>query len=230
MSNQATIELLLPQVVKKGETFPIEVYLDTGSEKTVGTDLLLSYDPSDLSFVKVIQTNFYSNYHPPKIYSDKNQIRYSGTSDYQNYVQGSGLFTTLIFSKKKSGKPTLDLIWQNGNTNDTNVIGIDGSDLLQQKPIIKYLNPGDSKPTKSNFNNKPTEISSPSPSDKQVLGEMVNATTQTPDTFTFADRKTPQSIVSNRFYLLILLFIFIIIGLFWLVFLAKKRKRQKDDQ
>lgn len=149
----AKIKLLMPQTIDKNEVFPVQVYLDTEGELTVGTDLLFSFDTKDLKFKQVDQADFYDNYHEAKIYLDKNQIRYSGTSNYKDYQQGNALLATFFFKKKKIGKPQINLIWQKNRTDDTNVIGVKGQDLLDQKPTIVYDNSLAVKPNPKNKNN-----------------------------------------------------------------------------
>lgn len=152
----AEIKLVMPSNIGKNQVFPVQVYLDTQGELTVGTDLLFGFDSTDLVFVQVDEANFYSNYHEPIVFLDKGQIRYSGTSNYNDYQAGNELFATFFFKKKKIGKPELHLIWLKDKTNDTNVISENGTDLLTTSPIIEYDNSLRIKP--SSKNEKPGKV------------------------------------------------------------------------
>ncbi len=142
----AELRAVMPSNIGKNQVFPVEIYLDTGLQKTVGTDLLIKIDPDDMVFVQAEPTEFYDLYHEPKIQLVKGQIRYSGTSEYENYKKGKGLFATLFFKKKQIGKPQFELIWFEGRTDDTNIIGVNGDDLLVEEPEIQFDNSLRAKP------------------------------------------------------------------------------------
>lgn len=174
----AKIELVMPQNLDQNQVFPMQVFLDTQGELTVGTDLLLSFDKRDLEFVQVDQANFYPNYHQAKIYLDKGHIRYSGTSNFRDYQQGSDLFATFFFRKKKLGKPQISLLWQKDRTDDTNVIGINGTDLLSTQPTIRYDDSLLIEPDPNNANNG--KILGASSLDDFFFGGVGNIKTATP--------------------------------------------------
>ncbi len=146
----AEIKMVMPSNIGKNQVFPVQIFLDTQGELTVGTDLLFGFDQSDISFVQVDEADFYSNYHEPMVFLDKSQIRFSGTSNYGEYEAGNKLFATFFFKKKKIGKPQLNLIWQEDKTNDTNVIGVGGEDLLKVSPVVEYDNSLRIKPDTNN--------------------------------------------------------------------------------
>jgi hypothetical protein len=182
----ATIDVYVPAETKPGQVFPVQVYLNTEGEQTVGTDLLFKLDGEQLEFIKAESTDFYPHYHPVKQDFTKGLLRYSGTADYEQYQQGAGVFANLFFKRLGAGAAqagqtgpaqagqgqvgqgqaqqgqtgdnreqhpsgqtktetevdetgaglSLDLIWQGERTDDTNVVGIDGQDLLTKRPKI----------------------------------------------------------------------------------------------
>ena len=137
----AKLELITPQLPNKTDVFPVSVYLNTEGQKTIGTDLLLSYDPKLIEFVRVEPSTMYSRYPDAQIDLVRHQIRYSGTSQFNNYQESNGIFATFYFRPilKKNLKDLNDvikLIWQKNSTNDTNVVSIEGKELLTQEPPI----------------------------------------------------------------------------------------------
>lgn len=230
----ATIKLVIPPSVKFNQEFNVEVYLETKSEKTIGTDLLINYDPKNYTFIKAIPGNLYPVYHPAKIYSEKNNIRYSGTNNYNNYKTANGLFTTLVFSSKITTKPEINLQWEKNKTNDTNIIGIKGNDLLTNSPVISYSKNINIKPTeKVTNNNGPIDLIESG----EVLGE-----TDTPPTYQNTHSSAP-SLISNNYpkvagaSIIRRLIIFIVIlasicliSLGFILFLISKKKKEKEDK
>ena len=135
------LELTTPQLPNKTDVFPVSVYLNTEGEKTIGTDLLLSYDPKLIEFVRVEPSTMYSRYPDVQIDSIRHQIRYSGTSQFNNYQESNGIFATFYFrpiliNNLKDLTNALKLIWQKNSTNDTNVVSVEGKELLIQEPSI----------------------------------------------------------------------------------------------
>lgn len=233
----ATIKLVIPPSVKFNQEFNVEVYLETKSEKTIGTDLLINYDPKNYTFIKAIPGNLYPVYHPAKIYSEKNNIRYSGTNNYNNYKTANGLFTTLVFSSKITTKPEINLQWEKNKTNDTNIIGVKGEDLLITNPIISYSK------NLTNILKKNPETTNESVTTTgvdqfgDVLGEI-----DTPPTYQDTHSSTSNLLNSNypkvagastirRLTIFIVILASIcLISLGFVLFLISKKKREKEDQ
>lgn len=143
----AEIEVIMPQRTGVNQPFPVKVLVNTQGKKTIGTDLLIAVDFSELEFVQAEPSGFYPNYHQPKIHLNLNQLRFSGTSNYLDYKAGSGELVTLFFKKKIVGQPKFEIIWEKGATDDTNVIGLNGDDLLVNQPLLRYDNSLRKKPS-----------------------------------------------------------------------------------
>lgn len=174
----ATIDVYVPAEIESGQVFPAQVYLNTKDQQTIGTDLLFSYDPQQLKFVQVQSTDFYPHYHQAKFLQQQQQgqLRYSGTADYQHYQQGSEVFANLFF-KKIGGGPnqastlSLDLVWEQDRTDDTNVIGIEGQDLLKQRPKIIPVELTDFPQPVAELSKKPSPAQAQHADSGQVLGQ-----------------------------------------------------------
>lgn len=144
----ADIELTLESEPEAGETFQIEVRLDTVSEDTIGTDLLIKFIPSELEFSEIQPGELYANYHEPRLDLKAGTIRYSGTADRNTPFSGSGTFATLVFKKlydtqavfppvASGEKPLLGLIWDREATTDTNVVSLGGQEILYTAPSVR---------------------------------------------------------------------------------------------
>ncbi len=229
----ATINLVLPPSVKFNQEFDVKIYLDTKSEKTVGTDLLINYNPQNYTFVKAIPGKLYSVYHPVKVYSEKNNIRYSGTNNYNNYKNANGLFATLVFSSKISAKPEIGLQWEKNKTNDTNVIGVKGEDLLNTSPVISYSKSLENKPTEKRPINEPTDIPQPG----EILGETDVLPTQNPtflptNLLNTSYPKVTGTDTIRRLAIFIIILVFICLASlgFILLLMSKKRKERETKE
>ncbi len=144
----ANIELVLEQEPALDETFAITINLDTVGEQTVGTDLLLQFVPSQLEFIQVTPGELYANYHEPRLDLADATIRYSGTVDRGTPFSGAGTFATFQFKKltddqvvlppiESGEKPLVGLIWEREVTTDSNVVSIDGTELLYTAPTVR---------------------------------------------------------------------------------------------
>lgn len=218
-ASAAEIEVIMPQRTGVNQTFPIKFNLNTLGKQTIGTDLLIELDYSELEFIQAEPAEFYPNNHQPKIYLDKNQLRYSGTSNYLDYQAGSGELVTLFFKKKIVGQPKFELIWEEGATSDTNVIGIDGKDLMQHPPTIKYDN---------SFREKPSAEGALS---GDILGHQLLSNNPLAINLPQSEKKlaTPIKNASSSFKKIIFFIAFIIALLFLLLIILVKRKRKEQE-
>lgn len=212
----AEIKIVMPSNIGKNQVFPVQIFLDTQGELTVGTDLLFGFDQSDLSFEQVDEADFYSNYHEPMIFLDKSQIRFSGTSNYGEYEAGNKLFATFFFKKKKIGKPQLNLIWQEDKTNDTNVIGVGGEDLLKVSPVIEYDNSLRIKPDSKN--EKPGKVLGGTDLFSEIVDETKNSG------LILGKATVVEKDKSNQLRMILLLTILIVS--FFLFFFWKRKKEK----
>ncbi len=144
----ATMELTSTRDPNPDQTVVVEVHIDTLGEKTVGTDLLLRFIPTDLEFIEARPGDLYANYHQPRLDLKAGTIRYSGTVNKDSPFSGSGIFATLVFKRlnqsqevfppEKSGeRPLIELTWKRDNTTDTNIVSVEGKELLFTAPTVR---------------------------------------------------------------------------------------------
>ena len=111
---------------KVGDTVPVAIRISTGGRATVGTDLLLKFDPSFLEAQS--QTNFlrgqiYKDYPIISIDNKSGTVKVSGVdSPGESGFAGIGILGEMIFTAKKEGKTTLQIQSKPGATNLSNII------------------------------------------------------------------------------------------------------------
>ncbi len=110
--------------VKVGDNFTVGVILSTGGHRTVGTDVVLRYDPAYLEASTSVFTKgiIYSDYPSVSVDNKAGVIRASGivTSGNVNFG-GEGPFGKLLFKAAKVGKTTISSDFTKGLTTDSNV-------------------------------------------------------------------------------------------------------------
>jgi len=137
----ASIRLETDSVHNAKKEYSIHIYVDTENMNTIGTDLLIQYNPSDDQYVKFEAGKLYPNYPEVKINTSKNEIRISGTGNYQNYINNNGLFGKVFFLKlNNTSKSSSRLVWVKGKTDETNVVSENGADLLDKEPLYSQKN------------------------------------------------------------------------------------------
>lgn len=141
----ASIGLQLSKRIEGEDLVEIEVYLDTELQQTIGTDLLFTYEPTELEFVSAKPGELYPNYHDPRVDTVKKQIRYSGTAQFNKYEAKSGLFATLVFRRLINVDTELALVWSEDATNETNVVSAEGKELLSTQPQPLTIKKGKEK-------------------------------------------------------------------------------------
>lgn len=123
--------------IKKGERFNLKITLQNPEKaKTLGTDLILHYDPKILKAVGVKESKLYPYFLPGEEKRIKeNKIIFSGVAEYGQPVDGEGELGTIIFEAVQAGETKVYLKWEEGRTNDTNIVSYEGDkDLLTQAP------------------------------------------------------------------------------------------------
>ncbi len=121
-----------PQV---GEEFWVEVYLDTQNQATLGTDVILIFDPQFFEAKEIQEGVIYPSYPGKKIDNEQGKIFLSGVANYGAPVSISGVLGKIKFMPKKQGKGEISFAWEPGRTDLTNIVPYQGSDnLLSQAP------------------------------------------------------------------------------------------------
>lgn len=151
-AEEATLALISPKTVSPGQTFVVEIKLDTGNRTipTTGTDVILGYatyaSPSAEAVIKplkIIPGNTYDTYPIQEIDIENKKIKISGSaSDLSKYFAGSGTFASIEFQAVRTGSVNLSFVWREGATDDTNVVGLVNSqpqERLTSQPAIFYI-------------------------------------------------------------------------------------------
>lgn len=136
------------KVLSVGETFKVDINL-TGGEATLGTDIIINYDPAFLEAISLEEGSLYPSYQPipaKRILADQGKINLSGSANINQPVKAEGIFGTTTFKSKKSGNTVISFDYDKTATNKTGVINFSGQNLLSGTP-----------------ENLPVDISSPNP-------------------------------------------------------------------
>lgn len=130
----ATLVLNGPTSVNTNETFKVEVELTTDAF-TIGTDLILKYDPKVLEIVALDKTastvgKIYKDY-PANSFDANGTIAVSGVSTDKGFI-GKGIFASLNFKAKSKGATKITIDFKPNVTIDSNVTeSSTGSDILK---------------------------------------------------------------------------------------------------
>lgn len=122
---------------KINEGFTVTINL-AGNDLTMGTDIVLRYDPTRLIAQKVSEGTIYPTYNPAvtaRINKDVGIIVLSGSTGVGQSVPANGVFGTISFVALKDGKTNITFEYEPGMTNKTGVISPTGEELLTTKPL-----------------------------------------------------------------------------------------------
>lgn len=135
--------------VEINQEFEVEIYLDTLNQQTVGVDAFLTFDTGDLEVLNIEGGLIYPNY-PAMIYDNgTGEIKIGGSANYNNYFDQSGVLATIRLKAEKLGQTTIDFIWNQGRTNETNVVSLQIDDLLTTHPAGLTIDITDSSDNES---------------------------------------------------------------------------------
>lgn len=122
------------KIYKIGDNFSVDINLSTGGHKTVGTDIVLKYNPKVLeaSQTAFIKGTIYPEYPQARIDSTKGTIEVSGVvSTKDASFIGSGLFGKVFFKAKTSGLALIQLDFTKDLSTDSNIVEMNTSkDIL----------------------------------------------------------------------------------------------------
>ena len=128
---------LSPQVrlIKPGETFSIDILINTSTESVTGADVYFTHDKTLLEAITVIDGTFFPDtYHlltPGEPYIS-GSLSKSGES-----YKGTGKVATITFKALKEGVATLAFKCAAGKSSDTNITRLsDGSDIVECSALV----------------------------------------------------------------------------------------------
>jgi len=123
--------------LKRGKEIALTLFLENSErQETLGTDMVLDFDPAVLKVLSIETSSLYPKFVPSEENRvEDNQVFISGIAEYDQPVAGEGKLATIHFKSIGAGKTELYLNWKLGATNDTNIVDFrEGRDLLKQEP------------------------------------------------------------------------------------------------
>lgn len=122
--NQAFFSLSPPDSLPRvGETFDVDITLNTDEAKAKSAAAVLTFDPAKLSVVSLTPGALFSSYQ--KSVDDLGKITLSGTmAETTASFSGIGKFGTITLQGLASGSTTVSFSCTSGVTTDTNVIQV----------------------------------------------------------------------------------------------------------
>lgn len=121
---------------KINERFTVTINL-AGNDQTLGTDVVLRYDPAYLIAEEISEGTLYPTYNPEKsarVNKETGFIVLSGSTGFGQVVPANGVFSTISFVALKEGKTAIALEYEQGMTNKTGVVSPMGEELLTSAP------------------------------------------------------------------------------------------------
>ena len=108
----------------------------TSDDNTLGTDVVLNYDPQILRLDSVAPGTLYPNYSKVNGQTTTGTVNISAVSDFTSGITPNGTYATLIFTPLKGGTTDISLAFDPSNTALTGVIPFEGDSpsVLSQAP------------------------------------------------------------------------------------------------
>lgn len=125
--------------VRVGQEFQVEAVLSS-TFNTLGTDLVLQYDPQQLALTKVVPGDVYPEFSDTQNLSQQTQedgtVYLSAVADFQRGAVPDGVLATLYFTPLKSGSTTIHILYDSNDSTLSGVIPFEGTEnnLLSQAP------------------------------------------------------------------------------------------------
>lgn len=122
--------------IRPEETFTVDIVL-SGDEETLGTDVILKYDPQMLQALNTKETAIYTSYQPAssqRINAQKGTVYISGSASQNKPVIASGVLASVTFKAIKAGQSVISFDYQKDATNKTGIISTQGRNLLVTAP------------------------------------------------------------------------------------------------
>jgi Cohesin domain len=117
------------KTVKVGETFTLDVVLDTAGADVDGLDFILNQNPRLLEVVKVAPVDILGSTVYNQTDAKTGRISASQVSGGGSSYRGGGTIATITFLAKGSGTANITFDFTVGATNDSNVASL-GVDIL----------------------------------------------------------------------------------------------------
>lgn len=121
--NQAFLSLSPPDSLPRaGETFNLDITLNTDEARVKSADAVLSFDPAKISVVSLTPGAIFDSY-PKKNFDTAGNINLSGAmAETTASFSGIGKLGTITFKGLASGTTTISFSCTSGEATDTNII------------------------------------------------------------------------------------------------------------
>lgn len=119
-----------------GDTVNVNVNL-SGGEPTVGTDLVLTYDPKAVQILGVEDNKLYPVYNPApssRVNAASGIMKMSGSAHFGQPISADGTFAMIKVKGLSAGTTSLSISYKKGSTTLSGVLGKDGQELLSAAP------------------------------------------------------------------------------------------------
>jgi hypothetical protein len=134
--------------VQKGESFTVDLVLDSGGLTVAGVGTRIRYDPAVLAVEKAQVGEIFDSYLDPEFDPQDGRVYISGVAGSPDkQFQGKGVFASVTFVVLEEGKHTVEIDYDAGSTTDSNVAVMgEQEDALQKvnSLTVNAGNPGDS--------------------------------------------------------------------------------------
>jgi hypothetical protein len=121
-----------------GEKFSLPINVSSAGQETLGTDVVILFDPKVLEAVEIKPGIIYPNYpeQAKDIDNVHGKIYFSGSTNINAPRVAEGELGEIFFRSKKAGETTLSFSWNGQNeTTDSNIVPYkEELDLLSQEP------------------------------------------------------------------------------------------------
>lgn len=112
----------------------LDVMLDTGGQETTGVDVIINYDSAKLEVHNLSQGTLYTSYDTLDTATAGKIVIQARALPAETFYTTAGTgqkLATIMFHSKQNGDSTVTFKYLGqGNTTDTNIAGVDGTDIL----------------------------------------------------------------------------------------------------
>jgi hypothetical protein len=120
--------------VNAGETFLMDILLDTAGRNAGGAGAKVNFNPNQLKAIEIIPGDIFADYPAAVIDNDNGRLTISGiAASSQNLFTGVGVFARINFTALTPGPANLNFEFQPGSTTDSNIATMEPpGDILAQ--------------------------------------------------------------------------------------------------
>ncbi len=114
--------------VDVGESFNLDVNIDTGGNNCTGADAIVSYDPDLLEVTATQEGSFFPT--TTIVTTTAGEVSIYGVADSGDPETGSGTLATITFQGQKAGTANVSFTCQEDSSNDSNINDTADEDII----------------------------------------------------------------------------------------------------